>query len=291
MKKILAMLMMLCSSAFATETIKIMSPYSASHSGTTAMNRIIEEANKSQHIYTFVLEFRPGGNQLIALKAMDSNSLGIIAAAFVDNINSGKVVESDYVPIHTIGNACWVVVTNGAVNANKELVVGTVGFGNATHLTALSIADKYKLDVKYIGFKSNNDAFMNMAGNHGVTLGIDRYELYESLKDKNSKLQLFAASCPVRIPSVPKLKTLQEIGIEAPYVFNITVAPKSMDETRRKAIAIILNDAQNKIGSEEILKISGMKIPSGSAEQFYTRSVSTVRKFQQKYISQIQEAK
>lgn len=291
MKKFVAVLMMLCSSAFASETIKILSPYSPTHSGTPAMYKIIDEANKAQKIYTFVLEFRPGGNQMIALKSMDSNSLGIIAPAFVENVASGKLVESDYIPIHALGDACWAVITNGPINANKELTVGGVGFGNAAHLTALALGEKYKFGVRYIVFKSNNDALVNMAGNNGIFMVIDRYESYEAMKAKNPNLQAFAASCPTRLPNAPKVKTLKEIGIDAPYVFNITVAPKSMDETRRKAIAIILNDAQARVGADEIFKASGMKVPNESADQFYTKSVATVRKLQAKYRDEIEKSK
>jgi hypothetical protein len=291
MKSFLAMLLLFCGSAFATETIKIYSPYSPTHSGTPAMYKIIETANKNQNIYNFVLEFKPGGNQIIALKSMDSNSLGIIAPAFVENVATGKIKESDYVPIHALGDACWAVITNGPINANKELTVGGVGFGNAAHLTSLALGEKYKFSVKYIVFKSNNDALVNMAGNNGIFMVIDRYEAYESMKTKNENLQVFAVSCPTRLPAAPKVKTLKEMGIDAPYVFNITVAPKSMDETRRKVISIILNNAQNEIGADEIFKLSGMKVPSISAEQFYTNSVTTVRNLQNKYRKQIEESK
>jgi hypothetical protein len=291
MKKLAAVLAMLCMNAFAGETIKILSPYSPTHSGTPAMYKIIDEANKAQKIYTFVLEFRPGGNQMIALKAMDANSLGIIAPAFVENVASGKLIEEDYIPIHALGDACWAVITNGPISANKELTVGGVGFGNAAHITALALGEKYKFGVRYIIFKSNNDALVNMAGNNGIFMVIDRYESYEAMKTKNPNLQAFAASCPTRLPNAPKVKTLKEIGIDAPYVFNITVAPKSMDETRRKAIAIILNDAQARVGADEIFKASGMKVPNESADQFYTKSVATVRKLQAKYRDEIEKSK
>jgi hypothetical protein len=290
-KKLLATLLFICGSAFASETIKILSPYSPTHSGTPAMYKILDEANKAQTIYKFILEFRPGGNQIIALKALDSNSLGIIAPAFVENVAAGKLVESDYIPIHALGDACWAVITNGPITANKELTVGGVGFGNAAHLTSLALGEKYKFTVRYIVFKSNNDALVNMAGNNGIFMVIDRYEAYEAMKTKNPNLQVLAASCPTRLPMAPKVKTLKEIGIDAPYVFNITVAPKSMDETRRKAIAIILNDAQAKVGSDEIFKASGMKVPTESAEQFYTKSVATVRKLQAKYRDEIEKSK
>lgn len=291
MKKIIALLAIFCTNAFSAETIKIYSPYSPSHSATPAMFRIIDEANKEQSIYKFILEFRPGGNQIIALKAMDENSLGIIAPAFVENVASGQIKESDYVPIHALGDACWAVITNGPINANKELTVGGVGFGNAAHLTALALGEKYKFTTKYIVFKSNNDALINMAGNNGIFMVIDRYESYESMKTKNTNLQAFAASCPDRLPQAPNLKTLKELGIQAPYVFNITMAHVSMSKARREAIKQILNNAQNKIGAEEIYKVSGMRIPKDSAEVFYTNSTKLVRTLQEKYRSEIEKSK
>jgi hypothetical protein len=291
MKKLVAVLAMLCMNVFAGETIKIYSPYSPSHSATPAMFKIIDEANKAQNIYTFVLEFRPGGNQVIALKALDENSLAIIAPAFVENVNAGMVKESDYIPIHTLGDACWAVITNGPINANKELTVGGVGFGNAAHLTALALGEKYKFSTKYIVFKSNNDALINMAGNNGIFMVIDRYDSYESMKTKNQNLQAFAASCPTRLPEAPNMKTLKELGIDAPYVFNITVAHVSMSTARRETIRTILNNAQKKIGADEIYKISGMKVPKESPEVFYNKSVKLVRTLQEKYRAEIEKSK
>jgi len=275
---------------YAQETVRIYSPYSPTHSGTPAMFKIIDEANKSQNIYKFILEFKPGGNQIIALKSMDENSLAIMAPAYVENVNKGLIKEEDYIPIHTIGDACWTVITNGPVKSIKELTVGGVGFGNSAHLTGLAMGEKFGFPVRYIVFKSNNDALVNMAGNNGINMVIDRWEAYESMKTKNPNLQAYAASCPVRLPQDPKLKTLGENGIKAPYVFNITVAPKSMTTAKRKVIAIILNDAQNKIGADEIFRVSGMRIPKESAEEFYGKSINTVRSLQTKYRKEIEEA-
>lgn len=291
MKSLFFALCFLCSSAFATDVVKIYSPYSATHSGTPAMYRIIEEANKSQSIYKFVLEFKPGGNQIIALKALDENSLAIIAPAFVENVAIGKLVETDYIPIHALGDACWAVITNGSIKGVKEVTVGGVGFGNAAHLSSLALGEKYGFGVRYIVFKSNNDALINMAGNNGVIMVIDRYEAYESMKTKNPNLQVLAASCPTRLPLAPNVKTLKEIGIDAPLVFNITVAHKSMDPVRRKVISIILNQAQERIGAKEIFKISGMKVPTDSPVAFYQKSTDTVRRLQQKYRAQIEQSK
>jgi hypothetical protein len=295
MKYILSLLVFITTSAFSAEVIKIYSPYSPSHSGTPAMHRIIDEANSSQNIYKFVLEFKPGGQQIIAVRSIEpENSLAIIAPAFVENVASGKLNADDYIPVHSLGDACWVGISNGPMAGRKELVVGGVGIGNSAHLTSLALGDKYKFDVRYIVFKSNNDALINMTGNNGVDFVIDKYEAYEAMKTKNSKLQLVAASCPTRIPQQPKLKTFKELGITAPYVFNIAVAHKDMSTTRRKAISKVLNDATLKVGQQTIFNLSAMRPPifdNISDDQFYEKSVSLVRNLQQKYSSKINESK
>ena len=97
--RILFLFLLLINSAVA-QTIRIQTPYTASHSGTPAMYRIIETANKIQKNYTFVLEFKPGGNQVIAVKQIDQdpqNNLAIIAASFVENTEIGQLKLEDYV--------------------------------------------------------------------------------------------------------------------------------------------------------------------------------------------------
>lgn len=281
-------------SAQATETIRVYSPYSASHSGTPALLRVLDQANSSQNIYRFIPEFKPGGNQIIAVKSVDANSLAIIAPAYVENVESGKLNENDYIPVYALGDACWAVITNGALEGAKEITVGGVGFGNAAHLTALALGEKYNFNVRYVVFRSNNDALVNMTGNNGVEFVVEKYESYEGLKTKNPSLRVIAASCPKRLPQAPKLKTLKELGIDAPYVFNIVVANREMSAGRRVAISKILNDATLALGEEEIFKISAMRPPvfdGVSVDDFYSKSVNLVKNLQKKYRSKIEESK
>lgn len=294
-KLILSSLLFLSfTTASASEIIRIYSPYSPAHSGTPALRRIIDEANTSQNIYKFVLEFKPGGNQIIAVKSIEpENSLAIIAPAYVDNINTGKLNERDYVPVHALGDACWAVITNKPLKGAKEFVVGGVGHGNAAHLTSLSLGEKYKFDVRYVIFKSNYDALVNMAANNGVEFVIDKYEGYEALKTKNPKLDMVAASCPTRLPQAPKVPTLTELGVASPYVFNIVIAHKDMPKARRKVIGSILDSAALKVGEKEIYQLSAMKPPifSGiTTEQFYEKSIALIRNLQIKYQKQLQQA-
>jgi hypothetical protein len=293
MKTILIALLTVVSSwaSSAAETIKIYSPYSVAHSATPALFKVVEQANTSQSIYRFQVEFKPGGNQTIAVRSMEpETSLSIIAAAFVENVRSGKLNKQDYVPVHAFGSACWAVITNKPLAGAKEFVAGGVGIGNTTHLTALALGEKYGFDVRYIVYKTSNEAMINMAGNHGVEIVVDRYETYQSLKTKNPSMRMVAASCPTRLPQEPNIKTLREQGIRAPYIFNIAVAHRLMPQARRVAIANILDTATKNIGAREIFELSALRPPMFdgiAAEDFYRDSFDTVEKLLNKYQSKI----
>jgi tripartite-type tricarboxylate transporter receptor subunit TctC len=291
-------------SSFAAETITIVNPYGPSHSATPATLRILKEANALQNEFEFVVDYKPGGNQVIAVKQMDTsptNRLAIIAPAYVENTSNGKLNRADYAPVHALGDACWAVISNkgneaggiASLRGEKEIIVGGVGIGNAAHLTSLLAGEKYGFRVKYIVFKSNNDALVNMAGNNGVNFVIDRIESYETFKTANPNLQILAASCPKRLAGVPNVKTLKEQGINAPYIFNITIANRAMPLATRERISKILNDATVKVGEAEINQLSGMSPPVFSkinTDKFYAESIATVEVLLNKFDAIINEA-
>lgn len=306
MKNVLLSLAILGSaSAFAAETITIENPYGPSHSATPGMLRILKEANAMQNDFEFVVDYKPGGQQVIAVKQMDQspeNRLAIIAPAYVENTMSGKLNRNDYVPVSALGDACWAVISNkgneaggvASLAGQAEMVVGGVGIGNATHLTSLAIGEKYGFKVKYIVFKSNNDALVNMTGNNGVNFVIDRIESYATFKTKNPDLQVLAASCPKRLEAAPNVKTLKEQGIDAPFIFNITIANKAMPVEKREQISKILNDATLKVGEAEIIKLSGMSPPvfrGTNGTDFYTSSISTVETLLGKFRTTVEAAR
>ena len=294
MKKIVlvASLLLISLACSAAEIIKIYSPYSPGHSGTPALRRVLDEANNNQLVYKFILEFRPGGQQIIAVKSMEpENSLAVIAPAYVDHITTGKLDEKNYIPVYALGDACWAVIANKPLQGQQEFVVGGVGFGNAAHLTALLLGERHGFSVRYVVFKSNNDALVNMAGNNGVEFVIDKYEAFEALQTKNSKMRMVAASCPVRLPQASNTPTLRELGLPAPYIFNIVIAHRNMPAARRGAIGLILDQATVKIGADEMFKLSAVRVPvfAGiSADQFYQNSIKNVQLLQKKFKNQIE---
>jgi tripartite-type tricarboxylate transporter receptor subunit TctC len=306
MKKLfLAVLTAVSINAYAAEKISMFMPYAPSASSIPAMLRLADEANKLQSDYEFLVDFKPGGNQVLSLKAMDQSpkdSVSLIAPAYIENHRSKIIDKNNYVPVWALGDACWAVFTNvgdttkgiKSLAGTKELIVGGVGYGNASHLTSIMLAEKFNFKTRYIVFKSNTDALINMVGNHGINMAIDKIEGYASFKPKNDKLQMLAVSCPTRMPAAPDVKTLREQGINAPMVFNIIVANKAMDDYKRTKIRAVLTLAAERMGPESFMKLSGMSPPQFngvSADEFYIKSLTVFDSLLTKYEKAIDSAK
>jgi len=269
---VMTLLLGFLSTVDAKEIITIQSPYSASHSGTPAMQKIIERANQAQSKYSFILEFRPGGEQIIAVKHIHDqpqNRLAIIAPKFVEHVESGRLDLKHYEPIHALGDACWAVISNlgdqkvgiASLKGQKEITVGGVGFGNAAHLTSLQIGEKFAIEARYVPFRSNFDALILMVGDNSINMVLDRVSNFHQFKEKNPKLQMLAMSCPERHPDASHIATLREQGIVAPYVFNITVAHRLMDASRKAELSTILQQATLDVGQSQIQQLSDMRPP------------------------------
>jgi len=289
----------------AQEVITVYSPYSAGHGGNMAFQKVLERANTEQKKYAFVMELKPGAQGVIALTTMNEHPqsrLAIIHAAFVDNINSGTVKENDYRPVHSIGDACWAVISSTAARSGdvaslkgtEEITVGTVGFGNVSHLTAMAIAEKYGLSSRLIVFKSNYDAVVNMVGNNGINFAIERMSVVKQFEKINPKIKAVAVSCPTRYSADPKLKTLKEQGIDVPSVFNIVMSNQAMPEEKRSNIGNILDQATKSVGLAEIQQLSDMRsavFDNVDAIEFYNRRMASIRYLRNKYRNQIGQSK
>jgi tripartite-type tricarboxylate transporter receptor subunit TctC len=295
-------LTMMATTAIAKEDIYIQSPYSASHGGVPAYLAIIEEANKIQDEYEFHLENKPGGQQIIAIKQLDQspqNRLGIIAPKYVEHTKSGKLNRDDYVPIHALGSACWVVISNlgdsieAMRNAKKEtMTVGGVGIGNATHLTSLQIGEAADTSVNYVIFKSNYEGLILMAGDGSVNMVVEKAKNYLQMKTKNPNIQAAAASCTTRHPLLPDTATLAEQGVQAPQVFNITVASTKMPTTKRLELGRILNMATKNLGKEKVFGLSDMNSPvfdNVAVGDFYLENIATVETLLDKHANKIKK--
>jgi tripartite-type tricarboxylate transporter receptor subunit TctC len=284
-------------SAHARENIWITSPYSAGSTGNIALQRVVDRANVIQNQYQLLLDIRAGGQGLVAIRSLAENPqqrLALINASYIEHLENNTIKEADYVPVHAVGEACWAVASlNGnerqgisSLRNTGEIVVGTIGQGNVTHLTALAIAEKTRNSVVLIPFKSNKDALINMAGNNGVNFVIERWEHIENLKSINSKMRVLGVSCGTRLQALPNMKTLQEQGIDAPGVFMILVSSSQMSLGRQQELGALLDQSTKDIGLATMMNISDMHSPvfgKETAQQFYRSRIQKIQQLRQKF--------
>lgn len=304
MKKTLATLLtlfpLIC---FSGEPITLYIGNSPSQPNVPVYLRTVEMANKIQDKYDFQVEFKPGANGALALKTMDlgpANKISTVAPAFVENAKQGLIKESDYVALSSQGDACWAVITNigdskkglESLKGQTEITVGGTGYGNATHITAIMIGEKYGFNVRYIVYKANFDALVAMAGQNEINFVIERINNFNNFKIRNPKLQVLGINCPTRNPLMPQVKTLKEQGFDSPTIFFAILANTKMPDQKRKEISKILQDAQGQLGEKYFAEMSDLlppqfRKPPIPVEEFFDKRVSQMHYLTSKYQEKI----
>lgn len=259
--------------ASAGEVITIVSPYTAKHQGHAAVYKILEKANTSQTKYKFILELKPGAAGVTALRQLDNSSdasIGIIHASFVQNALSGAINEDNYVPISSLGDACWFVVSKlgneqqglkSLSNVKENLIFGGVGVGSASHLTMIEISQLLKRPIQFIPFQSAADAGVLLVGDHEINMVLMPMNEFVALHAKNNTLKRLAIHCNRRHPEAAWVTTTREQGITSPYVLNTFVVHKNMPLEKQKELSTILDQSILEVGADTILNISAFHPP------------------------------
>lgn len=259
--------------SFAAEKINLLS-YTGP-SGTISMfgKKLVDTANEIQSDFEFTVVSKPGAGGLVAVKEMDkdiNNSIVAVSAGFVDQVIKGKLVESDYVAVSSMGDACWVLVSDkgseskGLISLKgiSNLNVGSIAHGSSVHLSSLKLGDYLGFTTNNIVFKSTIDAMTLMATDRSVNFIIDNPRNFLSLKTKFTNLNGLGVSCDMRNPLIPSVRTFKEQGFKnVPNIWSVIVAHKDMPEQKRKKIAAILDKAFAEIGQDKILEQFNFKVP------------------------------
>jgi tripartite-type tricarboxylate transporter receptor subunit TctC len=290
-------------SSFAQQTISIAWPYAMSHGTTPLMYPLMQEANRLQSQYRFVIEAKPGASGLIAVNHMNqspADRVAVIAPAFIDLAIQNKVNESDYDYMVGLGDMCFVLWNKygneskglRSLQGTKEIVLGNVGWGNSGHLVALEIANRYDLKVRNIVFKSNQEGLINLAQDGGVTQVQEGPSAWAALKNQAAvQANPLAVTCNQRHRALPAVKTLQEQGIKADGPWIILVANREMPAQKREFISRILNLSLTNIGAERIMELANLHPvvfqEDSNVTAYYNRKSASQKALLKKYQSTI----
>lgn len=288
-----------CLSAQARTDINFIWPYAPSHGATPVFFPVLAEANALQDKYNFVFESRPGADGLIAIQHMNTqpaNRVVVIAPGFVDLSMQGKINEGDYNHLVGFGDMCFAVWMKNAdpvrgfdsIKDQGEITIGNVGWGNGSHLIALSVAEKYNMKVRNVVFKSNREGLVNLAQGGGVTLVVDKIDAFNDLRDRAVvQANPAAVTCGQRVKAWPNTKTLAEQGIQARAPWLIVSANKAMPADVQRDIADILNQAIVRVGPDKIMELSNLHPVvfhrNKSVDDFYKERATLQKTLLKKY--------
>lgn len=242
----------------------------------------LEHANASQSKYKFTIDFKPGANGLLAVRAIDKDPVNRIVGIgphFLRHVENKTISMDDYVPVELTGyDMCTGVVTNiGDTKSGidsleafrgKTITVGTLSPASPAFSTAVELSKRYGFVPKFVAFESDNAGFQALVSNHGINFAFINPNLYLQYLPENPKLQLLAMHCPQRLKSMPHVKTLAEQNIHVPTVFNMMLAKSNMPSQQRKEIGKILADSRDAIGLWD--KMPHLSRPTGP-DWHYTR--------------------
>lgn len=190
MKNIIIALSLLVSSLTvqAQTSVKVYWPFPVGDGQSLYLRSLLDQANRIQTDYVFVLVSTPGAGGLLAVKnAHNSNSLSLLAhtsAYFIRPLvySQGRYEFSLFRPLVVVGETPFAVVTqlnhHGPVNK-----IGVAGLGSTTHVISVMLKSRYP-DLEIIPYKGLSDSLHEVRnGMIDASLNFVRaVEQYEDLR-------------------------------------------------------------------------------------------------------------
>jgi tripartite-type tricarboxylate transporter receptor subunit TctC len=241
MKKLLmaGALVLASLSSQAQQTISIVWPFGMGDTQAQYSRSLVEELNKNQRTYTFILENKPGAGATIGAKHVAGmpNSVLSASTAFFVRPNfypeeSHKVI--DFRPLMTQCAAPMVIVSKkyrnwNEVDKSKPINIGISGLGATSHLMAMEIVKRYP-NAQPVPYKGTREASMDViAGN--IELSVAFLGEVEGFLDKGD---LFALGISGRklVRGVPTLESQGFAGVGEVVNMHSLQVPKTMPEAQ-----------------------------------------------------------
>jgi tripartite-type tricarboxylate transporter receptor subunit TctC len=254
LKQYLVTVVLLCLSTFAlaAETINIVWGFNIGSNQANTVRYMIEDLNKSQDKYQFVLVSKPGAGGTIAANAVTSspqNTVVSMSSSFIIRPLFEKKEPThnldNFIPILIQGSGSPLVFVSSKyqtieqVLGAKNLSIGVSGIGSITHLAANEFSNKNR-SVQIVNFKNTIEASTAAAGGH-VDVAVGFAPDVQPLIDAK-KLRVIGYTGATELPGQQNLLLAKHglrdsIGLTANYA---VFASKEMDPSRRTELHLLL---------------------------------------------------
>jgi tripartite-type tricarboxylate transporter receptor subunit TctC len=259
MKRLLiALLLTVSSTAWAQQTIAIVWPFGLGDTQAQYSRSLIDELNRKQDKYVFILENKPGAGATIGAKYVAATPNTILAASTAFFVRPNFYPEeshrvTDFQPLMTQCAAPMVIVSKKyqswkEIPRDQAITIGISGMGATSHLMAMQIKRVYPNAVP-VPYKGTREASIDVA-NGNLDMSVAFIGEVEGFLDSN---KLYALGVTGHRP-VRNIPTLEHQGFDVGSVVNMhslivptTMKPEQYAELRgmvvRAAMSKSVQDA------------------------------------------------
>jgi len=255
MKKIfLAMITtMVSTSLYAQQIITIVWPFGLGDTQAQYSRSLVEQLNKSQRTYTFVLENRPGAGATIGAKHVANTPNSILATSTAFFVRPNFYPEdshrvNDFRPLMTQCAAPMVIVSKKyrnwqEVDRHRPINIGISGLGATSHLMSMEIVKRYP-NAQPVPYKGTREASLDvMAGN--IELSVAFLGEVEGFLDRGD---IFALGISGRksVRGIPTLESQGFAGVGEVVNMHSLQVPKTMPEQQFQELrALVVSAARS----------------------------------------------
>jgi tripartite-type tricarboxylate transporter receptor subunit TctC len=268
------------------QAIKVMVPFTAGSATDITARTVMDQVGR-QIGQTIVVENRGGagttlGSNLVARSEPDgynilvsSTSMVVVASTY---LNLPYSVTNDFVGLGALADVPFLVGTSTKYKTLKELIeinkkpggnilYGTAGPGSSGHLFMEQLRLAAGYPVTHVPFRGTPEAMTEMVAG--------RLDMYPTPAvnaiplSRDGKISTLAVSSPKRLPTMPEVATLRELGMpDAEYQFWVGAfapakTPKPIVERLNREIGAALRVKE--VG-DKILALGGTPMPMTQPE-------------------------
>lgn len=245
MKKIIMAVSMTALSfvAHAQQNISIVWPFGMGDTQAQYSRSLVEELNKSQKKYNFILENKPGAGATIGAKYVVSTPNTVLAASTAFFVRPNFYPEESHKveqfrPLMTQCAAPMLIVSKKykswqEIDRNQKINIGISGLGATSHLMAMEIIKRYPNAVP-VPYKGTREASIDViAGN--IDLSVAFLGEVEGFLDKG-ELHALGISGRKTVRGIPTLESQGFAGVGEVVNMHSLQVPKNMPDSQYREL-------------------------------------------------------
>jgi tripartite-type tricarboxylate transporter receptor subunit TctC len=217
---------------YPSRPIRVLVPF-APGGGTDLITRALADIIATEWNSSILIENRPGGGTTIAsLAALSAPADGYTLVAASNSFIVSPMImpqppyqwDRDFVAVSLFAVSPHILVVNPKVPArtldefvawakaqNGKATFASFGSGSSNHLGFEVLKRKLGIDVIHIPYKGSAPAMTDLVGGHVDAMLGDLQNVAEQLK--GGTLRAIAVANETRLPSMPDVPTLDELGV------------------------------------------------------------------------------